>query len=77
MVMHSKPIVCWRDPRQLYRHEKRIRLSSRAEVISGNDIWSCLMHSNATVCWRGSLKGIVCGQHSKAIACQAISGDVI
>jgi hypothetical protein len=62
MVMLSNDIVCWRDPRQLRRDEKRIRMSSCAGVISGNAIWSCPMHSNVIVCWCGLVSDIACGQ---------------
>jgi len=40
-------------------------MASCAGVISGNAIWSCPMHSNALVSWRGSLKRIACGQASE------------
>ncbi len=73
MVMHSNVIVCWRDPRQGCRDEKRIQLSWYAGVISGSHIASCPMHSNAVVCWRGSVTGIVCRQ---AYESDRVPGDL-
>jgi len=54
MVMHPKAFLCWRDLRQRDRDEQRIRMPSRASVISGNLILSGPMHSKALLCWRGS-----------------------
>jgi len=73
MVMQSNVIVCWRDLRQRCRDERRIRMASCADVISGNLIASCPMHSNAKVCWCGSLRRIVCGQASER---QRVPGDL-
>jgi hypothetical protein len=65
MAMHSNDIVCWRDLTQLYRDEQRIRMPSRAGVISGNAYLSCPLLSNAIVCWRGLVNDIVCAEASE------------
>ena len=62
MVMQSNAIVCGRDLSQAYRDERCYRTRSCAELLPGKLISSCPMHSNAVVCWRGSLKRIACRQ---------------